>query len=124
MPATPARIGFIREQYRTVVSTTPAAKTHHGNLARASDDPVETWFYSASDAQNVADARQALLSADRRAFVIGATGVDEAMALAYVGAVPIASVTDRERAVTARAMLVANLTIDFERQSSSFTTWG
>lgn len=123
MPATASRIGFIMQDFRRVVATTQAAKDRYGNLARESEDPVETFFDDIADAQVIANERQALLSADRRMFEVGVTGLDEIIALDYVGAVPVAQYVDPERSVD-RSTLVSNIIIDFEQQSAALQVWG
>lgn len=123
MPATPARIGLISSEYRKVISLTATASTKHGGMARESDDPIETFFDNAADAQVVADARQDLLSAERRRFKVTVTGLDEVMALTYVGAVPVGYLTDLERNIS-RPVLVSDITMDFDKQSASLTVWG
>jgi hypothetical protein len=41
-------------------------KTRHGNLARESANPLDSWFSSFADAQLRANQRQALFSPERR----------------------------------------------------------
>lgn len=125
MTATASRIGFIQNQFRRVIAETAATKTRHGDFARETDDPVETFFDNVADAQAVANARQALLSAERRRFQVAAVGADAAMGLSYAGgACPLASYTDSAREVSAMSSIICDFTIDFARQSSSFTIWG
>lgn len=123
MPATAARIGFITQQFRRVVSTTAQALTRHGNLARQSEDPVETYFDSEADAQAIADQRQALLSVDRRRFQTRVVGLDEVMALDTTGAVPTARYTDSERGVDGLG-LVTDIAVDLDKQQASVGFWG
>lgn len=123
MTATPARIAFITEPLRRAISTTAAAQTRYGNLARKSEDPVETFFDSAADAQIIADARQALLSPSRRRFEAQVTGIDEVLALSLGGAVPLIRYRDSERAADMPA-LVSSVVIDFNKQSAAITVWG
>ena len=65
MPATPARIGFITQEFRLAVAQDLSVKTRHGNQARKTEEPMPTFFDSADDAQVVAAARQALLEIGR-----------------------------------------------------------
>lgn len=123
MPATPARIGFIQSEFRRVVATTGSANTRHGNLARESDDPVETYFDNIADAQVVANERQALLSPERRRFRAVVAGLDEVVALDYIGAVPIASYVDTERNFNGKA-LVSEIILDFDKQQAAVMLWG
>lgn len=123
MPAAAARIGFITQEWRKAVSTTSSTRTRYGALARETADPVETWFDDQADAQTAADARQSLLSAERRRFRATVTGISEAMALSYVAAVPLARYVDTERNANL-PMLVAEFVIDLGRNNAAFTVWG
>lgn len=124
MTATAARIGFITEQFRRVVSETTSVSTRHGDLARESEDPIETFFDDVDDAQLVADARQTLLSPERRRFTVRVRGVSEAMGLDYVaGTIPLADFVDTERAADFTG-LIGEIGIDFERQQAQFSIWG
>ena len=124
MPATPARIGFITNQFRRAIAETPSVKLRYGDLARYSEDPIETFFDSQADAQILADARQALLSPERRRFTCTATGVGEALDLDLTaGAIPLVQYVDSEREADMPA-LIAEIGYDFSRQTSTFTIWG
>lgn len=123
MPATPERIAFIREEFRRAVAVTGDAETRHGNLARESEDPIETFFSDVDDALLVATARQAILSPERRRFVVQTTGIDEAMALTYFGEVPLARYVDSERGID-KTMAVSEIVIDFENQRAALMIWG
>lgn len=123
MPATPARIGFIQKEFRRVTSTTSAAKTRFGSLARESEDPIETFFDNETDAQVIADARQSLLSAERRRFRLNVTGLTEIMALSYVGAVPVGLYVDSERAAN-MPVLLSTITLNLGKEEANLTVWG
>lgn len=124
MPATAARIGFITEEWRRAVAETPAVKTRYGSNARASEDPIPTFFDNVADAQTVATERQTLLSAERRMFEITLIGVADVLALDYTGQVPIATYTDAERSVSALSCLVAQIGVDFRTETSTLRLWG
>jgi hypothetical protein len=123
MPATPARIGFITQEFRRSAVENPAVKTRHGSKARKSDDPVVTYFDSAANALTVATTRQALLGGERRRFrsVIG--GASVGFGLSYVGAVPEVRYVDAERGADQSA-LVAEIVIDLNRDTSTLMLWG
>lgn len=124
MPATPARIGFISTAFRRAIAETPSAKARHGDLARSSEDPIETFFDSPDDAQKMANARQLLLSPERRRFQCSAAGLSEALDLDLIGgSVPLVHYVDSERDADG-AMLIAEIGYDFAKQASSFTIWG
>jgi len=123
MPATPSHIGFITDSWRRAIATTPAVDGRHGKAARVTEDPVETFFDNAADAQVIANARQALLSVERRLFSVTVSGVEEAEALTYLGAVPKAHLTDAGRGFAADVR-IAELIIDHGRNASVLKLWG
>ncbi|MGQ2942942.1 MAG: hypothetical protein ACT6Q7_02955 [Blastomonas fulva] len=123
MPATPARIGFILQEFRKVTVETPAVATRYGNEARDSEDPVVTWFDSASDAQAMAQERQDLLDGDRRQFRATATGIAQALGMNYSSVTPTVRVVDTELAADMDAIVV-ELAVDFARNRQSITAWG
>lgn len=123
MPATPARYGFIKQDFRHAVAQTPSVKTRHGNLARESEVPVETFFDNVADAQVVAEARQALLSPDRRRFRCVAVGLSEVLALDPTGKVPVVRYVDANRSFDAPA-LACEIMMDLEKQQVAVSVWG
>ena len=123
MPATSARVAFISQEFRKAVSTTSAVQTRYSSLARQTEDPVETWFDSVTDAQTIADNRQALLSAERRRFRATVTGLTEVMAVGYTTGVPLARYVDTERQANLSTM-IAEIVIDLGRNNCALTLWG
>ena len=123
MPATPARIGFIQAEFRRATSITEEAKARHGNLARETEDPIETFFDNVADAQAMADARQALLSAERQRFAVSVNSPAEIQELNYIGSVPVARFIDRDRAVD-KPVIVSEFTIDYARNVAAVRIWG
>lgn len=123
MPATPARIGFILQEFRKVTVETGSVATKYGDAARISDDPVETFFDSTSDALAMAQERQDLLDADRRQFRAVANGLTEALELDYSATTPTVRVTDSEL-VADQDAIVVELSIDFGQNRQSITAWG
>lgn len=123
MPATPSRIGFVQSEWRRATSTTASAQTRYGSLARKTDDPVVTYFDSVADAQVVADARQALMSVERRRFRLGVATVEEAFGLSYLGAVPNGRYVDSERNADL-PVLISEISVDLARLNAAFTVWG
>jgi len=123
MPATPARIGFVLEPYRRAVSETAETKTRHGNLARESADPIDSYFASLADAQLRADERQALFSPERRRFDVTVSEVDALDALLASDTIMSATLVDEERGLS-KAMLITTLTLDLEAQSAQVSLWG
>ncbi|HUD28943.1 MAG TPA: hypothetical protein VMQ93_08740 [Novosphingobium sp.] len=129
MTATPTRIGFVIEPYRRAVSQTPAVATRHGNLARESADPIDSYFASVAVAQVRADERQALLSPDRRLFSAITPDVEAMLPLLDVddeendGALPTVRYIDTERGIDMSA-IVAEVVIDTEAHAATIKFWG
>lgn len=125
MPATPARIAFVINQYRLATAGPDAGVVaKYGTTARDTPDPIETFFVATGDAQIMADERLALLSADRRRATIVASGIRALpAALAVAPLMPVAHVTDTQRAID-RDAAVVELGLDFERDQTTFGVWG
>lgn len=124
MVATPARIGFVMEEWRRATATTQLAKDRYGDLARESDDPVETFFDNVADAQVVADERQALLSQERRRFQVTTTrSLEDLLALSMEGQVPVVRYIDPDRNVN-RKFLLTEISYDFAKDQATMTIWG
>ena len=123
MTATPARIGFIEHEFRSVTATDTLVKGRYGNLARQSEDPIETFFDLTADAQAVCNARQSLLGGDRRRFRVAAKGLSEMLALPYSETIPVARYEDKERDCF-RNMIVGDITFDFAKNGVTMTLWG
>ena len=123
MPATAARIGFITQEFRTATATTANPTTRYGALARETDDPVETFFDAEADAVTVATARQALLSVERRRFRVTVNDIQDALALSYAPAAPLATYVDTERSANLTT-IVSDISIDLHKQVATMTLWG
>lgn len=123
MPATPTRAAFVQAEFRRALATNNTPKTRYGDLARESEDPVETFFDSASDAQTIANARISLLSAERRRFRATCRDLGDVIGLSYSGAIPVATYVDTDRDAN-RLMLVSEITFDLAREQAIFTLWG
>jgi len=123
MSATPSRIGFVIEPYRRAISVTAGVKDKHGNLARQSADPVESWFADLASAQSRADARQTLLSPERRRFQVVTRDVEGLDDLLGATDCFTAQMVDVERGINAE-VIVTDMTIDLATQLASFTVWG
>ena len=132
MPATPARIGFIQQEFRRAVSETAAMRTRYGALARETDDPVPTYFDNEADAQVIADARQALLGTERRRFKVVTKDIEGVLALGFTGDIPVARFVDgnltldrtRDRKEIDQAMLISEIMVDLGKNSATLTLWG
>lgn len=124
MPATPSRIGFIKEQYRRVISgpnTTIDAR--YGKRARDTITPIETFFDNEADAQACADERLSLLSAECRLITNEIDGTEIGRALTFNTATPAANRAFDEMLLDDTAAIVA-VTVDFEASKTVLTTWG
>jgi hypothetical protein len=134
MPATAARIAFVTNEFRTVVSSNSAIKTRYGTAARDSatttvipvtDAPIETFFDSTTDAQTMCDERFALLKADRRKFgVTVASLLDFSGALAFTANAPAATLIDREKSANLSVAITGISALDYESGSTTLTCWG
>jgi hypothetical protein len=123
MTATPTRIGFVIEPYRRAVSETPAAAARHGNLARETADPLETYFATLADAQTRADERQDILSPDRRRFSVPVADVEAVLDLLDGEKVLTARYVDTERRID-QPMIITEIVVDTEAQSALIKVWG
>lgn len=123
MPATVSRIGFIQQEFRRVVSTSPAMQTRYGSIARETEDPIETYFDSSANAQVIADGRQSLLGTERRRFTVRLNSADELLALNYIGAVPVVRYVDGEKDADRKA-LITEITVDLEKDAATVGVWG
>lgn len=136
MTATPARIGFVTQEFRSVVSIDSAVQTKYGNLARnsstqttagdpnATGSPVETFFESTADAQVISDARLTLLKGDRRRFVQDSRGVQSFTGgLDFSQVTPTVQVTDDLRGASHLAATV-EISVDLGGEKTKFISWG
>jgi hypothetical protein len=125
MVATPARIGFVMQEFRSVVSSDAAVQTKYGNQARdTADTPIESFFDSTTDAQTVNDARLVLLKADRRRFKQDSRGVQTLTGALDISQVtPAVTVIDDERQANHNAAMV-EIAVDLGGDSTTITSWG
>lgn len=124
MPATAERAQFIRSEFRSV-SNGPNASivAAYGNLAKRSEQPIETFFVAKDDAQAMCDERAALLGQHNRLLKNTVNGVETGLALDYVGVTPTALVIDDEGAINNEA-LISEVTMDFDKKITTLETWG
>lgn len=128
MPATPARIGFITQEYRFATAGPDAAVINkYGSDARNNDDPYKTNFTSINDVQAICNARFDLQNKDRRRFVqvsrdiqFGKTILNSPETYEQT---PTVTVIDDESRANLPA-IVTELSIDFESQQVSLASWG
>jgi hypothetical protein len=125
MPATPDRIGFIRQAFRVVKSGPDSGVVaRYGDSARDTPDPLPSFFDSEDDAQILSDERLALLSPDRRRLAmitVGAPALPSAMPIDPV--LPTVTMIDAERGIDTAAV-VTEISIDTERDRSTLVPWG
>lgn len=122
MPATPARIGFIQQEFRVVKSEDAGALAAYGDRARRSG-VVPTFFEDEDDAQAICSERRALLAADRRLFQQTVSDTGTATSMEYTSAPPTVNVIDDERDADHDA-LVSEINIDFVRNEAIIESWG
>lgn len=129
MPATPARIAFVTQQFRKVIAGPDATvEAAFGDLAREteSDKPVETFFDDTDDAQAMADERLTIMKADRARFEIelaGTAGLTFVRTLDYSQATPCGTVIDTGRTVN-RSACVAQIQMDLRGGRGGLLMWG
>lgn len=123
MPATPARAEFVQSAFRRAVASSSTPKSRYGDLARETEDPIETFFDNVADAQAIANARLAILSAERRRFRPACRDLSEVLDLSYAGSIPVATYVDADRDANL-PMLISEVTFDLAREQATFTLWG
>lgn len=125
MAATPARIGFILQEFRTVSRSDSAVKTRYGDVARdTKGDPFETFFDSTADTDAMALERFNLLSANRRRFRQEAKLSASFKAdFDFSQVTPTATVIDDERSANHAAAIV-EIGIDYGANKATLVTWG
>lgn len=129
MTATPARIGFVTQQWRSALPTPlTAVKTKYGELARDTADLdtklIESYFDNVADALVLASARLTLLSGDRRRFVQESRGVQSFTgSLDFSQVTPAVNVIDDDRLANHNAATV-EISVDLGGDKTTITSWG
>lgn len=123
MAATPARIGFILQQFRRETVEDASNKAFYGTMARKSDDPVETFFSNTADAALAADARMDIVGRKARRFALDVKDPSELLELEYTGTLPVIDYVDDERSCR-RTMIVTDITVDLAKNSATLGIWG
>lgn len=125
MVATSAQVGFVTEQFRTVVASDTAVKTAYGEEARdTGQDVIETFFDTTTDAQAIATERFNLLKANRRRFrqevnsILSFTGT-----LDFSQVTPAVNVIDDERLADHNAAIV-EVGVRRGDSKTAIHTWG
>jgi hypothetical protein len=122
LPATPSRIAFVLEEFRSATWSDPAVQTMYGKVARDTGDaPIDTFFDDMAAVQIMVDERGALLGAHARAF---RTKVDGAIDLAFLSALPGARVIDDELVADMNCAVVAIESYDTGGDQTVLATWG
>ena len=124
MPATPARIAFITQEFRLATAGPDSSVvSRHGTAARDTPEPVESFFVNVADAETMAIERLALLSPDRRRTTLGIAGIRALPSQLAAAPAPTVRVIDTERDLD-RNSLVVELGLDFERDRTTVGAWG
>jgi len=125
MTATPARIGLITQQFRTVEAKDPAVQARYGKDARDTGaEPVETFFDDMADVQAVCDERLKLLKRDYRRFRQTTNNlVDFTGALDFSQKTPAATVIDTDRGANLKSAIV-EISLDSGGNKTTIVTWG
>ncbi len=126
MPATPARIAFVGQEFRSYVASDSAVQTKYGSAARDTlEAPPETFFDDIADVQSICTERFNLLKAERRKFKVSASGL-----LAFTGALdfsqvaPPVTVRDDEKSANLAAAIVGIDGKDYDANKTTVTIWG
>ncbi len=122
MPATPARIGFVLEEFRIASSISSSAANKYGDAARKSD-VIETYFVNEADALAICDERKTLLSADHRRFGMVISGEQTGIDIQYTTESPCAQTIDDERNFDA-VTLISEITVNFAKSETRLELWG
>jgi hypothetical protein len=124
MPATPTRIGFIKEQYRRVIAGPDSGvEARYGSKARDTKEPIETFFVNEADAQACADERLDLLSGERRFVTFDISGTLTGRSLSFNTTTPTAN-RDVEELLLSDIAAIVSVSVDFEADKTSLSTWG
>jgi hypothetical protein len=127
MPATPTRIAFVKQEYRSSVQSDQAIRDRYGSVARdTQEQPVPTFFESMDDVAALNAARFALLKADRRRFdVTVAQLMDFSGGLSFMQVAPPVSLIDDEKSAAGISCIVTSIeALDFESDSTRLAVWG
>lgn len=121
MPATPARIGFVMRDQRIVQASSATMAARYGEIARdPKDEPFETFFDSAADAQTMANQRLALVGTERRRFQTVVVGEIE---LDFSPVTPAVTLIDDEREANLPC-LIAAITENAADNTTVLMPWG
>lgn len=127
MPATPTRIAFVKEQFRSLTIANTGIRDRYGKVARdTAESPVPTFFESMADVNELLGERHALLSADRRRFEVRVAEIlDFGGALAFNITTPTVTLIDDEKGVSGRSCIMTQVeAIDYETQTTRLGLWG
>lgn len=141
MPATPARIGFVMQEYRSAIASDAAVKTKWGAAARDTsavkdpasqpadkidaEAPIPTLFDNVADAQAVVNERLALLGAARRKYEVQLGELlDFSAGLDFRTTLPALGLIDPEKDANLSALLVSVDALDFETDKTTVQLWG
>jgi hypothetical protein len=140
MPATPAMIGFVSQEYRSVIVSDPDVRAVWGSAARdtsqqkdpttgqpdtTAEEPTRTFFDLLSDAQAMANERLNLLKVGRRLFeVTYGELLDFQTTLAFTPALPTIRLIDPSKAADLDTLLVSVDAVDYETGRTTVQQWG
>lgn len=127
MPATPSRIAFIKQGFRSVILESATVQARFGPLARDTlDQPMETYFEDMDDVNTIAAERFALLSGERRRFdVTLGTMLNFSGGLAFSQVTPTVTLIDDEKVASGRTCIVTEIAAhDYEAGRTRLGVWG
>jgi hypothetical protein len=124
MPATPSRIGFVTNEFRLATAgPNTAVELLHGNEARDTEQPLETFFDAVADAQAMANERLALLEVQRSLVSVSIDQIEVGAALNPSLLLPTVRIIDDEQDRNSLA-LVVGVTLDLGAERCLLQTWG
>lgn len=126
MPATPERIAFVQQDFRSAVWTDPSMQALYGKVARDTGPaPVDTFFDDMAAVEAMVQERGAILGKHARAFV---TKVDELVDLsgpfAFATALPGVRVIDPELVADLACAAVSIQSYDTGAEQTVLASWG
>lgn len=126
MPATPARISFVVQPYRSALASDAGVLARYGPSARDTGaTPVPTYFDDMGDTQAMVNERFALLKADRRKFTVEVAGiVSFTGALDFSQTVPSVQIVDDEKKANFAGAIVGIASVDYDAAKTTIVVWG
>lgn len=125
MPATPERIAFIEQPYRSAVWESEDVRTWYGKVARdTKDEPFTSFFDEVTDAQRYVNERGFLLGSHARRFRTTIDGILLEDQIDLSQTMPGVQLIDDELVADMIAAVAAIESVDFDNERTILNTWG